>query len=270
MASRRRSAPPAQQRAHHRSRGRVGAPARRPVRAHAVRHGDLALPPAPADRSVHARLPARGAVTFYSQRLLDKARTLGLDRRDLVGRLSRGQRGLHAARRSRPAPRWRAALGIAEPHVILNVKRLHELAGQRFLIDAFARLARARRDVRLVICGTGPLRADLEAQARGAGRRRSRHVHRPGAERRRSRATPRSPTSSRCRRCSRRCRPSPSRRSRPARRSSPPIIRAASSCTRSSATTCRSCRRGRWRSSPTRSTSRCGRPPGCGPRPSIS
>ena len=53
--------------------------------------------------------------------------------------------------------------------MILNVKRLHELAGQRFLIDAFARLARTRHDVRLVICGTGPLRGDLEAQAAALG-----------------------------------------------------------------------------------------------------
>ena len=57
------------------------------------------------------------------------------------------------------ARRWRAALGITEPQVVLNVKRLHELAGQRYLIDAFARVTREHRDdVRLVICGTGPLR----------------------------------------------------------------------------------------------------------------
>ena len=108
------------------------------------------------------------AVTFYSQRLLDKARTLGLDRRDLVvvyPAVSEAFRPRAASTRAE----WRNALGIAEPHVILNVKRLHELAGQRFLIDAFARLARARHDVRLVICGTGPLRGDLEAQAAALG-----------------------------------------------------------------------------------------------------
>jgi glycosyltransferase involved in cell wall biosynthesis len=64
---------------------------------------------------------------------------------------------------------WRAELGIAEPRVALNVKRLHTLAGQHTLIEAFARVARSRRDVRLVICGAGPLRPDLEAQARGLG-----------------------------------------------------------------------------------------------------
>ena len=60
---------------------------------------------------------------------------------------------------------WRRELGITEPRVVLNVKRLHELAGQRYLIEAFARVARGRDDVRLVICGTGPLQHD----ARGAG-----------------------------------------------------------------------------------------------------
>jgi glycosyltransferase involved in cell wall biosynthesis len=64
---------------------------------------------------------------------------------------------------------WKAALGIREPLVILNVKRLHELAGQRFLVDAFARLVRRRTDARLIFCGTGPLRVALEAQARDAG-----------------------------------------------------------------------------------------------------
>jgi glycosyltransferase involved in cell wall biosynthesis len=108
------------------------------------------------------------AVTFYSQKLLDRARELGLDRPGLsviyppvsaaFGRAD------EAARTS-----LRAALGIVEPHVILNVKRLHPLAGQRHLIDAFAALARGRDDVRLVICGTGELRAELEARARAAG-----------------------------------------------------------------------------------------------------
>ena len=63
----------------------------------------------------------------------------------------------------------RVDLGITEPRVVLNVKRLHELAGQRYLIDAFCPVSRGRSDVRLVICGTGPLRQALEAQARGAG-----------------------------------------------------------------------------------------------------
>ena len=61
---------------------------------------------------------------------------------------------------------------------MLNVKRLHELAGQQFLIDAFAASTRGRDDVRLVICGTGPLRDDLEGAGARRRHRRARHVHR--------------------------------------------------------------------------------------------
>ena len=71
-------------------------------------------------------------------------------------------------------PTWRAALGIREPLVVLNVKRLHELAGQRFLIDAFARAARRRDDVRLVICGTGPAAARLSRTRTRGHRSRAR------------------------------------------------------------------------------------------------
>jgi glycosyltransferase involved in cell wall biosynthesis len=108
------------------------------------------------------------AVTFYSERLLDRARELGLDRDGLSVVYPAVNEVFHVqnddTRRT-----WRAAFGIREPIVVLNVKRLHELAGQRHLIDAFAAIARRRSDVRLVICGTGPLRADLETQARAAG-----------------------------------------------------------------------------------------------------
>ncbi|MGE5833250.1 MAG: glycosyltransferase [Acidobacteriota bacterium] len=109
-----------------------------------------------------------GEVVFYSRRLLDRARELGLDRPAMsviyppVGSLFQARDDV--TRRS-----WRDALGIIEPLVILNVKRLHELAGQRFLIDAFAKATRGRNDVRLVICGSGPLGKTLEQQARDSG-----------------------------------------------------------------------------------------------------
>ncbi len=108
------------------------------------------------------------AVTFYSRRLEERARTLGLDRpgRSVIYPPI-SPAFVPADDRTRAATR--AALGVGEPFVILNVKRLHELAGQTFLIEAFARVARRRPDVRLVICGTGPLREGLEAQAASAG-----------------------------------------------------------------------------------------------------
>jgi glycosyltransferase involved in cell wall biosynthesis len=108
------------------------------------------------------------AVTFYSRKLMEKAETLGLTRPGL----SVVYPAIAAAFAPQDEPTrtaWRRALGIAEPLVILNVKRLHELAGQEYLINAFATLARQRRDVRLVICGTGPLRSALETQVRELG-----------------------------------------------------------------------------------------------------
>jgi glycosyltransferase involved in cell wall biosynthesis len=108
------------------------------------------------------------AVTFYSRRLMARAVDLGL-----------GQSGLSVVYPAVPETfvphdestrqEWRQALGVAEPRLLVNVKRLHELAGQTYLIDAFARIRQARTDVRLVICGTGGLRADLEAQAAALG-----------------------------------------------------------------------------------------------------
>jgi glycosyltransferase involved in cell wall biosynthesis len=107
-------------------------------------------------------------VIFYSGRLLDRAREHGLDRPGL----SVIYPAVNAAFRPRDDAtrgRFRTELGIREPRVVLNVKRLHELAGQKFLIEAFAKATKTRHDVRLVICGTGPLRQDLERQARDAG-----------------------------------------------------------------------------------------------------
>lgn len=107
-------------------------------------------------------------VTFYSEGLAAKARALGLERpRMSVVYPAVSDRFVAVDDDTRQ--RWREELGITEPRMILNVKRLHELAGQKFLIESFARIARTRRDVRLVFCGTGPLRQSLEAQARDLG-----------------------------------------------------------------------------------------------------
>jgi glycosyltransferase involved in cell wall biosynthesis len=108
------------------------------------------------------------AVTFYSERLLARARELGLTRR-----------AMHAVY---PAVaevfRWhdtadqletRVALGIPNRHLLLNVKRLHPLAGQRYLIEAMNEVVRTHPDTRLVICGTGALADDLRATARSWG-----------------------------------------------------------------------------------------------------
>jgi 1,2-diacylglycerol 3-alpha-glucosyltransferase len=108
------------------------------------------------------------AVTFYSAGLRDRALALGLERPDLSVVYPAVAPAFMPADPETRA-RWRTELGIAEPRVVLNVKRLHELAGQSFLIDAFARATRGRADVRLIICGTGPLRQTLQEQAAAAG-----------------------------------------------------------------------------------------------------
>jgi glycosyltransferase involved in cell wall biosynthesis len=121
----------------------------------------------PIDPFVRAYRGA-SAVTFYSDRLRERARELGLHRPGLSTIYPAvGDAFTPADRTTRDT--WRRELGIAEPIVVLNVKRLHELAGQKYLIDAFAKIARGRRDIRLAICGTGPLRQDLESQARECG-----------------------------------------------------------------------------------------------------
>jgi glycosyltransferase involved in cell wall biosynthesis len=111
---------------------------------------------------------AAHAVTFYSRRLLDRARELGLDRRGLSV-IYPPVSDVFAPQPVDVRRAWREVLGITEPILLLNVKRLHELAGQRFLLQAFARATRGRHDVRLVICGTGPLREALQAEARDLG-----------------------------------------------------------------------------------------------------
>ncbi len=115
----------------------------------------------------------RGAsqVTFYSDRLMSRAFEVGLGRR--------GARVIYPP--VGPEFKWhdeeaqrkeREALGIANRRLLLNVKRLHPLAGQRVLVDAMADVLHAYPDTRLVICGTGPLLEELQAAARSAGAER--------------------------------------------------------------------------------------------------
>ena len=111
---------------------------------------------------------AASAVTFYSERLLARARELGLARGDMhtiypaVGTAFRW----HDEADQLQA---RAALGIPNRHLLINVKRLHPLAGQRYLIEALGEVVRTHPDTRLVICGTGSLRQELAGVVKSAG-----------------------------------------------------------------------------------------------------
>jgi glycosyltransferase involved in cell wall biosynthesis len=120
---------------------------------------------------------AASIVTFYSARLMERARETGLSRSGLDVIYPPVHKAF-AWQDIDGQARARAALGIPERHLLLNVKRLHHLAGQRFLIEAMPTVVRSHPDTRLVICGTG----DLLDQLRGIARRSGveRHVEFPG------------------------------------------------------------------------------------------
>lgn len=111
---------------------------------------------------------AASFVTFYSERLMMKAQALGLGRRHIrtvyppVG----SDFTWHDEQSQADV---RESLGIQNAHLLLNVKRLHPLAGQRYLIEAMNEIIRLHPDTRLVICGTGPLLEELKGVARSAG-----------------------------------------------------------------------------------------------------
>jgi len=107
------------------------------------------------------------AVTFYSRRLLERAAELGLDRPrcyaiypPVASSFTFHDRTAQQAARH--------ALGLTAGHLLVNVKRLHPLAGQRYLIEALPDVLRDHPDTHLVICGTGALLPELQAVARSA------------------------------------------------------------------------------------------------------
>jgi len=107
-------------------------------------------------------------VTFYSHGLLTRATELGLGRRDasVVYPPVAPEFTYHDEHAQAEA---RAALGYRCRHLLVNVKRLHPLAGQRFLIEALGEVVRTHPDTRLVICGTGALLEELKSVARAQG-----------------------------------------------------------------------------------------------------
>jgi glycosyltransferase involved in cell wall biosynthesis len=106
-------------------------------------------------------------VTFYSQGLMTHAANVGLGRRDatvIYPPVADEFLGDPAS-----IDQAREGLGLRNRHVIVNVKRLHPLAGQRYLLQAMGEVVRWFPDARLVICGTGPLLGELQSAARSAG-----------------------------------------------------------------------------------------------------
>ena len=111
---------------------------------------------------------AASCVTFYSERLMVRAQELELGRRSIrtIYPPVSDSFTWHGRRLQMDV---RRSLGIQNAHLLLNVKRLHPLAGQRFLIEAMNEIIRLHPDTRLVICGTGPMREELQSVARSAG-----------------------------------------------------------------------------------------------------
>ncbi len=109
-----------------------------------------------------------GAVTFYSQRLLERARELGLERPRCYAIYPPVAAPF---RYHDPAAMGgqRRALGLTAANVLVNVKRLHPLAGQRWLLEAMADVVRDHPDTHLVICGAGALLPQLQTVARSTG-----------------------------------------------------------------------------------------------------
>ncbi len=123
--------------------------------------------PGPIDLFTRAYHRA-SAVTFYSARLLERAHELGLRRRDLHTVYPPVPETFKWHDEAAQA-RARAELRLQNRHVLLNVKRLHPLAGQRYLLEAMTDVVRTHPDTRLVICGEGSLLGELTAVARSAG-----------------------------------------------------------------------------------------------------
>jgi glycosyltransferase involved in cell wall biosynthesis len=108
------------------------------------------------------------AVTFYSRGLLDRARELGLDRPgcSVIYPPVAASFAYHDPAAQLAA---RQALGLTAANLLVNVKRLHPLAGQRYLLEAMPAVLHAHPSTHLVICGTGALLPELQAVARSRG-----------------------------------------------------------------------------------------------------
>jgi phosphatidylinositol alpha-1,6-mannosyltransferase len=107
-------------------------------------------------------------VTFYSRRLLDRAVELGLDRAGLVA-IYPPVPATFTWHDAAARARLRADFGLGAANLLVNVKRLHPLAGQPTLVRAMPLVLAAHPDTELVLCGTGPLQGELEHLARELG-----------------------------------------------------------------------------------------------------
>ena len=100
-------------------------------------------------------------LAFYSRGLLECAEQYGLARPG-VSVVYPPATKMFSPLQSDEREAQRKKLGLGNGKVLVNVKRLHPLAGQRFLIDAMPEVLRSYPDTKLVICGSGPLHDELQ------------------------------------------------------------------------------------------------------------
>jgi glycosyltransferase involved in cell wall biosynthesis len=107
-------------------------------------------------------------VTYYSRLLLERSLELGVvPRKPVVVYPPVDERF------QPPTPdekrEARRALGIENGPVLLNVKRLHPLAGQTFLVEAMPEILHRHPKAKLFIAGEGEARKELEERASSLG-----------------------------------------------------------------------------------------------------
>ena len=100
-------------------------------------------------------------LAFYSRGLLECAEQYGLARPDASVVYPPATK-IFIPLKSDEREAQRKKLGFGDGKLLVNVKRLHPLGGQRFLIDAMPEVLRSYPDAKLVICGSGPLHDELQ------------------------------------------------------------------------------------------------------------
>ena len=101
-------------------------------------------------------------VTFYSRLLLERSLELGVGARRRSVVYPPAEKRFHVFS---PGEREEArrALGIGKGPLLINVKRLHPLAGQRYLVEAMPEILGRFPDAQAWFAGEGESRAELES-----------------------------------------------------------------------------------------------------------
>ena len=105
---------------------------------------------------------------FYSRGLLEQARHIGLATNP-SGVIYAPVASVFTPADERDRARFREELGVGTGPLLLTVKRLHPVAGQRTLLDALAAVVRGFPSVQLWLAGDGESKPALEQRVRELG-----------------------------------------------------------------------------------------------------